>query len=306
MIFPEALATPVGALGLLLLGVSWLSDQKKYSKHIAAVGWVMTGLFFFDDAQYYIEHNDPVLTTMTSLALPASLGFAYWEFQARDDKSETLKWFRGAMAFAGIPYLAVAHIPYLSVAGIEFVASHTAWMLSFSGIDAVTLGDTVINTPSGPILWENYEGSKWFWANPYGEYPIQTRMMWSDGTYTGINIVLACTALQSMIVFIGAISVLNIDAKRKMRALILTIPTIHILNIFRNAGIIYLYDAFPNWQWLGVRMFDFAHTYAARVVSLFAMFLMATIMFQMLPEFHKHILNLLEPLTKITRKAKNA
>ena len=120
MIFPEALATPVGALGLLLLGVSWLLDQKKYSKHIAAVGWVMTGLFFFDDAQYYIEHNDPVLTTMTSLALPASLGFAYWEFQARDDKSETLKWFRGAMAFAGIPYLAVAHIMEFSCPPLMF------------------------------------------------------------------------------------------------------------------------------------------------------------------------------------------
>ena len=58
-------------------------------------------------------------------------------------------------------------------------------------------------------------------------------MMWSDGSYTGINIVLACTALQSMIVFIGAISVLNIDAKRKIRALILTVPTIHILNVFK-------------------------------------------------------------------------
>ena len=81
--------------------------------------------------------------------------------------------------------------------------------------------------PNGPVLWENYEGNKWFWANPYGEYPFN-KMMWSDGSYTGINIVLACTALQSMIVFIGAISVLNIDAKRKIRALILTVPTIHI------------------------------------------------------------------------------
>ena len=159
--------------------------------------------------------------------------------------------------------------------------------------------------PKWAVLWENYEGNKWFWANPYGEYPIQTRMMWSDGSYTGINIVLVCTALQSMIVFIGAISVLNIDAKRKIRALILTVPTIHILNVFRNAGIIYLYDTFPDWQWMGIRMFEFAHTYAARVVSLFAMFLMATIMFQMLPEFHKHILNLLEPIAK-ARKLKQS
>ena len=105
-------------------------------------------------------------------------------------------------------------------------------MLTFSGIDAVTLGDTVINTPTGPVLWENYEGNKWFWANPYGEYPIQTRMMWSDGSYTGINIVLACTALQSIVL---SNKCLNIT-KRKIRALILTVPTIHILNVFRNVA----------------------------------------------------------------------
>ena len=52
----------------------------------------------FDDAQYYIEYNDPVLTTMTSLALPISIGFAYWEFKAEDEKISTLVWFRGAMA----------------------------------------------------------------------------------------------------------------------------------------------------------------------------------------------------------------
>ena len=41
----------------------------------------------------------------------------------------------------------------------------------------------------------------------------------ADGGFIGINFVLACTALQSMIVFIGAISVLDVDRKRRIRAL---------------------------------------------------------------------------------------
>ena len=41
-------------------------------------------------------------------------------------------------------------------------------------------------------------------------------------------------------------------------------------------------------------MFEFGHSYASRVVSLFAMFIMAIAMFELLPELHRHILRLLE------------
>ena len=41
-------------------------------------------------------------------------------------------------------------------------------------------------------------------------------------------------------------------------------------------------------------MFEFGHSYAARVVSLFAMFVMAIAMFELLPELHRHILRLMD------------
>ena len=43
-------------------------------------------------------------------------------------------------------------------------------------------------------------------------------------------------------------------------------------------------------------MFDFAHSYAAKAVSLFAMFLMAIALFDLLPELHRHIMNVLNPI----------
>ena len=39
-------------------------------------------------------------------------------------------------------------------------------------------------------------------------------------------------------------------------------------------------------------MFEFGHSYVARFVSLFAMFLLALIMFEMLPSMHRNILAL--------------
>ena len=79
-----------------------------------------------------------------------------------------------------------------------------------------------------------------------------------------------------------------------------------ILNVFRNAGIVWLTDAYGTWTLFGgplaedMGIFDFAHSYAAKVASLFAMFLMAIALFDLLPELHKHVMRVMRPLTSLT------
>ena len=105
-----------------------------------------------------------------------------------------------------------------------------------------------------------------------------------------------------MIVFVGAIVALRtVDWKRRARALLIAVPTIHVLNTFRNAGIVWLTDSYPDWSFLGTEMFDFAHSYAAKAASLFAMFLMALALFDLLPELHRHIMRLLPARIKPAR-----
>ena len=44
-------------------------------------------------------------------------------------------------------------------------------------------------------------------------------------------------------------------------------------------------------------MFDFSHSYAAKVGALFAMFLIALVFFELLPELHRYVLELMnQPL----------
>jgi exosortase/archaeosortase len=80
--------------------------------------------------------------------------------------------------------------------------------------------------------------------------------------------------------------------------------------MFRNAGIVWLTESYPNWSLLGIEMFDFTHSYAAKAISLFAMFLMAIALFDLLPELHKHIMKILNPifdaLDKITGRKKSS
>ena len=115
---------------------------------------------------------------------------------------------------------------------IWFVAFQVALFYRLSGTGDIQLGDTWVETSSGKVLWDDWDGNRWFSAETIGEFPFQTELVMSDGTFIGINFVLACTALQSMVIFIGAIAVLDIDWKRRIRAIMFTIPVIHISNIF--------------------------------------------------------------------------
>lgn len=292
----QSIIAVIGAIGLILLALSWHYRRSK-NPLLAQIGWVLVSLYFFAGSWKYFSHQDYVLTIMCMLALPLGIGMSIWEGRVEEGKTkDALIWSRGAMAYAGGPYLLIAHVPWLSVLAIWFVASQVALFYRISGTGDIHLGETWVQTESGRINWESWDGNRWFTTETFGEFPYQTELVAGDGSLIGINFVLACTALQSMVIFIGAISVLDLDWRRRIRALIFTVPVIHILNIFRNVGLIWMHQTYTSWSYFGMTVFEFGHNYASRFVSLFAMFFMALIMFEILPELHRHIVRLLKPL----------
>ena len=292
----RSLATLLGALGMLILGVTWHS-RSAFMERFAPVGWILIGFFFFNDTSTYLDKSDLVLTIMSAACLPAAIGISIWEKRCRrKEESEALHWFRGAVFYAGFPYMLIAHVPWLNVLAIWFIAWQSGLLLSFAGLEGITIGETWVNTTNGSVPWAEWTGNKWFIAQPMAEHPFHTELLMADGSVLGINFVLACTAIQSMIIFVGATVVLDIDIRKRIRALIITLPVIHILNLFRNAGLIWLHHTYEGWNWLGLSMFDFGHLYAARVGSLAAMFLMAIILFELLPTLHRNVLVLMSPL----------
>ena len=292
----KSVATILGAVGLIVLFVTWKSRTGKL-EFLAPVGWILTGFYFFNDISFYIQHNDPVLTVMSAITLPAAIGIALWERNVSKEKYKSaLLWFRGTVAVAGLPYLLIAHVPMLNVLAIWFVAWQSAALLSFAGGADITLGETYANPANGVSEnWETWDGNKWFLTDEMSEFSFHTELL-VNGEPIYINFVLACTAIQSMIIFVGAISVLNIGWKKRVRALFVALSLIHILNLFRNAGLIWLQMGYPDWRWMGLSIFEFGHAYAARFVSLGAMFLLALVLFEMLPQMHRNVLALLSPL----------
>ena len=160
----------------------------------------------------------------------------------------------------------------------------------------VTLGDTFANPANGQsVNWNDWDGNRWFLTEEMSEYSFHTELL-VNGEPIYINFVLACTAIQSMIIFVGAISVLDIDWRKRVRALFVALSLIHILNLFRNAGLIWLQMGYQEWRWMNLSIFEFGHAYAARFVSLGAMFLLALVLFEMLPQMHRNVLGSHETL----------
>ena len=292
----KSIATILGSIGMLILFVTWKKRSSRL-EIIAPLGWVLTGFYFFNDISFYIEHEDPVLTLMSAATLPGAVAIAFWERNVVEKKyADALRRFRGTVAVAGLPYLLIAHVPMLNILAIWFVAWQSAALLSFAGGAEVTLGDTYANPAnSSKVNWEDWDGNKWFLTEDMSEFSFHTELL-VNGEPLYINFVLACTAIQSMIIFVGAISVLDIDWRKRVRALFIALSLIHILNLFRNAGLIWLQMGYPDWRWMNLSIFEFGHAYASRFVSLGAMFLLALVLFEMLPQMHKHVLSLLRPL----------
>ena len=294
-VHPEMMRVFMTMAGALCLAIEFHSKKSEGRSVYAAVGWVLSGISVYLLAEHYVEIEDPVLVIMTSICLPASIVLAYVEMRG-SRLDPTLVWLRGAVAWSVIPYYVVYAIPALNMGFVEMTGSITVWWLEASGAGSYSLGPMMVDlAQGGHILTSDWSGSRVILTEPLGEGGFYLPMLNSSGQPVSIGFILSCSALQSMIVFVGAIVALSdVSWKRKARGLFIAVPTIFVLNAFRNAGIVWLHVSYTDWRWLGLDIFEFAHSYAAKVASLGAMFLMALALFGLLPELHAHVMRILE------------
>ena len=292
----------IGSFGLILMAVAFHHHSESYAKGSAIISWPLIGLFFYLYSGHFVEISDPVLIFMTAGALPAGLAISYWEWTVERETDETIVWLRGFVVWSMIPYYIVFGVPYLNMAFVQFTAISAEFMLEFAGFGGYEIGTMMIERHGEvAIPVSDWEGNRFVLSEPLGEGGFYAPMVNDEGESI-VAFILACSALQSMTVFIGAIVALNsVHWKRRARALLIVIPTIHVLNVFRNAGIVWLTDTYRGWSLSGMGIFDFAHSYAAKVASLFAMFLMAIALFDLLPELHRHVMKVLNPVIHVTR-----
>lgn len=276
---------------LVLLGISYFLRKKslinKKASFIAIFGWIFFGIYWITYVPHFIHIYDYVNAGFCLVALPFFSYLAYHEYLSikwredlkEDDQSlRSLNFIAGASFIAGTIYFLIDTIPVLSGYLIKMVSEQTEFILDVFGYETTAREIDY----SGNGLW-------------FRENKDMIGVTMEHGNYNNITIVLACTAIQSIMIFFGAIFCTKAEKNKKWKAFLLTVPVIYVLNLIRNAGVIYLaYEKIDM---------DVAHNWIGKGGSLIALIILSFLTFNILPELHENILGLFD-LPKRKRGAK--
>ncbi len=249
---------------LMLYGYLW----KRYKHETRITAYILLGLFWVAEAPYFLSISDHVNAALCVIALPLFGYFAYNENLSKEwaEDPEVMRFLAGSISIAMLIYYFVQRIPLVSGALIKVVSDHTAWVLQLMGYSFT----------SGPI---NYVGNPmWYRANN-NEIIVAIRG-------SGINIILACTALQTFAPAFSMIYTTTTATIKKAKALLIVIPALYLANIGRNVLVIYL-------TYEGITSFDMAHNQIAKTGSVIVLVILLFIVFELMPEFHENIMNIL-------------
>lgn len=123
--------------------------------------------------------------------------------------------------------------------------------------------------------------SQVIWVLHYFEIPAYMKAwnMISLNGYT-VEIILACTAIESIALFMGLIGAVRAPLSRLAMAFIVSVPVIYILNLIRDIFVVIAYGE----QWFGADSFIIAHNYIAKAGSGIALFIISYAVLRILPE----------------------
>lgn len=250
--------------GLVVLGAGFFS--RRQSGHLLmAAGWtVFAGYWATQPAFLYTyEEGDVVNALICILGVYFLFYLAYHEYLShqRGENLQALRFLAGATFVSAFFYFLIDKLPVLSGHLIKMVAEHTVWLMKAIGYQVSTGGINYGESITVPIY---FEGSH------------------------SVHLILACTGLQSMMIFIGVIAALRgVDRRRRWKAFLLTVPVIYLLNLVRNVGVIY------GMEVLGYD-FYFMHNVVGKAGSLLALVVLAYVAFDILPELYDNIAALVD------------
>ncbi len=241
-------------LGLFLLGIGYFLKNKEGGSSLKIAGWIAFSSYWATapSSLYFSEGGDVFNAAVCIIGIYILIYMAYHEWLSiqRKNHPRCLSWIAGGTFFAGIIYFTIdsSIFPILKNGLIELVAAQSTGLLHLFGIEASRQGSVIL----------------------YNGLPI--------------TIIFACTAIQSMVLFVGMIGALQgINLKRRLAALAITVVPIYFLNLIRNAGVVYMVGA-------EITSFEMAHNVIAKAGSLIALIALLFITFKIVPELYDEIL----------------
>lgn len=254
------MASPILWLALGLLVAASVVRKPEARRALSAAGWGVfapfwgsMALFFFGYVTGPEAHVDPFNGVLSVVMVFFCL---FVMARILRGGSPVLWKLTRATAFVGLVYFPFTEITPLRDALIGFTDQLTVAALALFGVPA---------SASNPYLWVHTN-------NP---------TIVPDGVPI-VEIILACTAVESIALFGGVILAVGEDRRRQALAAFATLPAIYLLNLIRNMFVTTAYAY--NWYGDAHQSFETAHTMMAKVGSTLALIALAYILFRILPE----------------------
>ncbi len=292
--------------GIALLGFSLVRGPA--ARRMTQAGWLIGALYGGLWAQdlYYEEAGDYVNAAFSLLFGVLFVYMAYHEWLSRLRGVENaavrflgVSWFVGAGA-----YFLIDKVQTVRLWLIHVVSGQTKWFLDLFGqgdkaglVFLVDEADPKSPTtffypdqycePNNPFIPKASEYCREHGLNVQAHDPPDPSSWLESLLYIApdgdlqikpVSIVLACTALQSIMVFIGLFAGTVAPLRKKVYASLVVGGLVYVLNLIRNTGIIWFYGQ-------GHASFWVMHDAIGKGGSLLAMVLIAFGVFRWFPEF---------------------
>lgn len=251
MIFKSLI--PFIAIGLFLLALVFRK------RAVGALGWMFFAVYCSSELSYYITKGEYFEASAALVFLAFTLLLAALMVkptpEASDKGDEELFFTITKIALiTAVFYFPVSEIPYLETLLIYVTTKITTAVLNLFNVGVYMV----------------YPSSIYSTTSSFHE------------VYKPIEIILDCTAIQSMVLFIGLVFGVSAPLRRKLKAFVVSVPTIYVLNIVRNVFVAAAY--FEQWFGSPLESFYIAHGVIAKIFVMISLIAVAYAVFVILPE----------------------
>lgn len=255
------------AVGLMIAS-SVIPKTLRVRKLIGGIGWGVFSIHWGYQPFHYVEIQDYANVVLTFLFALFCLLVAYIMLQEYRKGPFILNNNREVMHS---PVSAQTEGDALDITSMLTNASALGALVYFPFANFSSLNTWIIGSVTSQVTW----------ALQYFEVPAYMKA-WNMITLNGytVEIILACTAIESIALFMGLIGSVRAPLSRLVPAFIVSVPVIYVLNLIRDIFVVVAYGE----QWFGADSFVIAHNYIAKAGSGIALFLISYAVLKILPE----------------------
>lgn len=199
--------------------------SRETARTVFTGAWLLFAVFWAVQTPHFAFTQRSIVEGVGSLvAVPASAYVGYLLAHGRD----SLFVMSRAVAVMGLVFMPFEAIPVLQGWLVETVTRQTEWLMGLLGHHPDVVSGAQICAEGAP------QGCAEFYPDRRSTFYFEPADSPRPVTYT---ILLACTGIGSIAIFVGLIAAVRAPFDRKLRALAVSVPVIYVLNLVRNVFI---------------------------------------------------------------------